>query len=141
MRAMMAVGRVVVQFGRYPVEALASLCHSVRGDELDDRCAAQRACAPAAAAGVSAPWHGAPRQPWWRETGLRVWGCGAPCARRRHACGVLGIFYSCVRPKPVVPWAPEAARRAFSAMAAAVRAHRIRAAVRAADSRRHPGRC
>ena len=55
MRAVTALGRLFLHFDRYPVEALASLCHSVRGDELDGRCAAQRACAPTPAAGVSAP--------------------------------------------------------------------------------------
>ena len=55
MRAATAVGRTALHFDRYPVEALASLCHSVRGDELDGRCAVQRACATTPAAGVSAP--------------------------------------------------------------------------------------
>ena len=43
MRVLTAAGRLFAQFGRYPVEALASLCHSVKGDERDGRCAAQRA--------------------------------------------------------------------------------------------------
>ena len=47
MREMTAMGRLVLQLDRYPAEALASLCHSVRGgDESDDRCAAQRASVP-----------------------------------------------------------------------------------------------
>ena len=80
----------------------------------------QQACLPR-----SAPRPGSPAVA--RNETARVCVC-VPCARRRHACGALEIFYACVRPKPTVPWAPEAARRAFSAMIAAVRARHIRAA-------------
>ena len=67
-----------------------------------------------------------PRQPWWRVTRRHdIVRGGAACARRRHAYGALVISQACVRPKPAVPWAPEAARRAFSAMVAAVRARHI----------------
>ena len=37
MRAMGVVGLVQSQLQRYPVEALETLCHAVRGDELDAR--------------------------------------------------------------------------------------------------------
>ena len=36
--------------------------------------------------------------------------------------GALYFFWACVRQKPATPWAPDAARRALSAMLAAVRA-------------------
>ena len=67
----------------------------------------------------------------------------APCARRRHAYGALGIYYACARPKPAVPWAPEDARLAFSAMVAAVRARRNPRPLCTpwVSVRRHAGRC
>ena len=34
----------------------------------------------------------------------------------------MNLFWACVRLKPATPWAPDAARRALSAMLAAVRA-------------------
>ena len=111
--------RLQSQLNRYPPEALESLCHSVRGDELDARrAAALLPPRPNPASGLA-------------PTGCFVVGCRCmrcaakcrvPCVRRRHAMGALHFFYNCVRNKPVVPWAPEAARRVLSAMLAAVRA-------------------
>ena len=54
---------------------------------------------------------------------------------RRHAAGALFCFYGCVRNKPAVPWAPEAARRVLLAMLAAVRAAHAVVAVCAAQRR------
>ena len=53
MRALGVVGLVKSQLQRYPVEALESICHSVRGDELDARRAPH---APHPAAGVAVAW-------------------------------------------------------------------------------------
>ena len=50
-----------------------------------------------------------------RTQRIHVWVCG------RHAFGALLFTQSNVRPKPAVPWGPEAARRVLSAMVAAVR--------------------
>ena len=44
MSALVAYSRLIPQLQRYPAEALASLCHSVREDELDARRATQRIC-------------------------------------------------------------------------------------------------
>ena len=48
--------------------------------------------------------------------------CAPLCARCRHSLGALSVARECVRYKPAAPWAPEAARRVFSSMLAAVRA-------------------
>ena len=50
MPAVVAFSRLIAQLQRYPAEALASLCHSVREDELDARCATQCNCSAASAA-------------------------------------------------------------------------------------------
>ena len=42
MPALVALSRLIAQLQRYPAEALAALCHSVREDELDARRATQR---------------------------------------------------------------------------------------------------
>ena len=65
LRAVGAAGVLLTQLNRYPAEALESLCHTVRGDELD----ARRATLPPAScfrrdgmAGRGA----APYLLWWR---------------------------------------------------------------------------
>ena len=60
-----------------------------------------------------------------------------------HVIAESGLLRQSVRLKPAVPWAPEAARRAFSAMVAAVRARRIRAVVyaRGYQAVRRPNNC
>ena len=62
MRAMGVIGSLGSQLGRYPPEALESLCHSVRGDALD----ARRARRPLARARVSLlAWPGLAGDTWW----------------------------------------------------------------------------
>ena len=126
MRALTALGRSNARLNRHSVEALALLCDTVREDELDERCAAQRASVPQTQghfkASVSA---------LWRLCMHDI------VSRRRHAFGAMGMLYGCVRGKPAVPWAPEAASRACSAMVAAVRP----LCIRAASIRQHAGRC
>ena len=104
--------RLYLKLDRYPAEALESMCHSVRGDEVDGR----HAEVPLAGVAVASR----------RRIVTVVWRCTAcaPCVWRRYAHGALSICYDYVKTKPAVPLAPEAARRILVAMVAAVRALR-----------------
>ena len=120
MRALAAVGRLYLQLRRYPAEALESLCHSVRADELDGR---RAPLLPRSNTGLAVAWRPRPTLCVWRHNVMaRAANCRVPCARHRHATGALWLCASHVRNKPAAPWSPEAARRVLSAMLAAVRA-------------------
>ena len=56
MRVVTAMGRVHVQLNRYSAEALTSLCHTVRKDEQDGRCAAQARMHPYGCGRHAYPW-------------------------------------------------------------------------------------
>ena len=124
LRALGAFGLALSQVRRYSPEALESLCHTVRGDELDARRAPMPPPPPPRPALGGTGW----QNEVLRSTyfGGAAW-CTPTndvplCVRHRHAMSALHLFYACVRLQPATPWAPDAARRVLTAMLAAVRA-------------------